>query len=157
MANQEKSIVANVVIDMNVIINFSVLDDLGKYDKESNPRKLSVFDLLPTKVSWLYNAKKIEIKDNNKIIPLLLLNNAGVALVKAPFDKDKSRAYILKPTGKVMWDVKDIIGKKIIDTIFHGVYYISDILFFFVNINGCDYRFSFDVNTGITGELIQSY
>lgn len=48
----------NVVVDMKDIIDFSVLDDLGKYDKESNPRKLSVLDLLPTEVSWLYDDKK---------------------------------------------------------------------------------------------------
>lgn len=115
---------------MKDIIDFSVLDDLGKYDKESNPRKLSVLDLLPTEVSWLYDDKKIEIRDSNKIIPLLLINDTGVALVKAPFDNDKSEACILKPTDDVMWDVKDVIGDKIIDTIFHDVYYISDILFF---------------------------
>lgn len=142
---------------MNTIVNFSVLDELGKYDKESNPNKLSVFDLLPTGVSWLYGTKKIEIRDDNKIIPLLLLGDTGVALVRAPFDKDKSQAYILNPAGDIMWNVKGIIDKKIKDIIFHDVYYISDILFFFINVNGCDYRFSFDVDTGIAGEIIKSY
>ncbi|CBG88124.1 hypothetical protein [Citrobacter rodentium] len=142
---------------MNTIVNFNVLDELGKYDKESNPSKLSVFDLLPSGVSWLYGTKKIEIRDHKKIIPLLLLGDAEVALVRAPFDKDKSQAYILSSTGEIMWDVKEIIEKKIKEVVFYDVYYISDILFFFININGHDYRFSFDVSTGIAGDIIQNY
>ena len=39
---------------------------------------------------------------------------------------------------------------------FYDVYYINKELYFFVNINGFDYRFSFDIETGECGELISS-
>jgi hypothetical protein len=142
---------------MASIHNYTILDDLGNYDKELNPNRLSVIELLPKGVSWLHNGKKIEIKDDNKIVPVLLLNGDEIALIKAPYDKDQNKAYIIDAEGNIKWDVKDIINKKTSDAIFYDAYYIYDELFFFLNIRNCDYRFSFDTKTGICGNLLQTY
>lgn len=142
---------------MSDIQNYTTLDDLGSYDKALNPKRLSVLELLPTGVSWIHNGNKIEIHDSNKIVALLLSNGNEVALIKAPYDRDKNNAYIVDAEGKVKWDIKSMFGQKIRDAIFYDVYYITGELHFFININNCDYRFSFDTETGVCGNLLQSY
>lgn len=142
---------------MIAITNFKVEDDLGNYDKRLNPNMLSVGELLPKRVSWLHNGKKVTIKDNDSIVPLLLINDNGVALIKAPYDPDKNQAYIIDVAGVVRWNLKSINDVKIKNATFYDVYYISDMLFFFINNEERDYRFSFDVNTGTSGRLLPAY
>lgn len=97
---------------MTSIHNYTILNDPGNYDKQLNPNRLSITELLPKGVSWLHNGKKIEIKDDNKIVPVLLLNGDEIALIKSPYDKNQNKAYIIDAEGNIKWDVKDIINKK---------------------------------------------
>ena len=116
---------------MTSIHNYIILDDPGNYDKELNPNRLSIIELSPKGISWLHNGKKVEVKDDNKIVPVLLLNGDEIALIKSPYDKDQNKAYIIDAEGNIKWDVKDIINKKTSDAIFYDVYYIYDELFSF--------------------------
>ncbi|WP_391529558.1 hypothetical protein [Photorhabdus akhurstii] len=140
---------------MNIISDFKVIDTLDDYDRKRNPQGLSVLELLPTGITWVYAGKRQEIYDDNKLIPLILKDSIGIALIVAPFNKSKNQAYILNPDNSLKWDVKEILNTR--DAIFSDVYYINNELYFFVHINGVDFRFLFDIESGSLGELIQSY
>ncbi|WOA50884.1 hypothetical protein [Dickeya solani] len=142
---------------MDTISDFKLMDSLGGYDKAANPKGLGLFNLLPHGVTWLCNGKRHEIKHGNKIIPLLLKENDGIALIKSPFNKKDNQAYIVTPSNKIKWNVGDLLKKHIEGAIFLDVYFILDELFFFVNLDGRDYRFAFEPKTGEIGKLIASY
>lgn len=142
---------------MSCIQDFTVIDNLGSYDRDANPQGLSVWELLPTGVSWSFLGRPYKIESFDKLIPKLLLGSVGIAVVISPFDLKENKALIIKPDGDVMWDVgavaKSIVGRGI----YSDVYYVSGQLCFFVNINNQDFRFSFDVVSGVVGKLITSY
>jgi hypothetical protein len=142
---------------MSSVSNFTVIDNLGSYDREANPQGLSVFELLPTGVSWSFLGRQYKIESHNKLIPKLLVGEAGIAVVISPFDIKENKALIIKPDGGVMWDVGAITKSVVGGGIFSDVYYVSGQLCFFVNINNQDFRFSFDVISGTVGVLIPSY
>ncbi|AYH04051.1 hypothetical protein C5E23_00810 [Pectobacterium parmentieri] len=88
---------------------------------------------------------------------MLLVGGDGIALIKSPFDKRNNNAYILSPFNEIIWDVGGLVRKENKDIIFSDVYYVINNLYFFVHVDGCDYRFSFDTKTGEVGSLLQSY
>ena len=157
LVNQKKSDLRSVVFNMDTINNFKLLDDLDGYDKVANPNGLNMIELLPHGVTWSCNGKINEIKHNNKIIALLLKNNNGIALVKSPFNKCGNNAYIISPLNEIVWDVGSIIRNDTDKVIFSDVYYISDELNFFINIDVRDYRFTFEPKIGKAGKLTPSY
>lgn len=142
---------------MDAISAFKLLDNLDGYDKVANPKRLSVFELLPYGITWLCNGRINEIKHNDKIIPLLLKDNDGIALIKSPFNKKDNQAYIMAPFNEIKWNVGGLVRKNIESAIFSDVYYVLNDLCFFVNVGGRDYRFVFEPNTGKIGNLIPSY
>ncbi|WP_323637303.1 hypothetical protein [Pectobacterium polaris] len=142
---------------MDAISNFKLIDNLSGYDKSNNVNGLNVIDLLPYGVSWSCNGKKKEIVYSDKIVPLLLKDNTGIALVKSPFSKKDNQAYIVNSHGDIFWDVGGTIRQHEKDAVISDVYYISDDLFFFFNVNGRDCRIKFYPKTGKIGEVIPSY
>lgn len=141
---------------MSVIENYSIIDTLGSYDRGANPEGLSVWDLLPTGVTWSFLGSSYKIENPQRLIPYLLLDSIGIAVVMAPFDIKENEALIIKPNGDLMWDVRAAAKGLIGSGIFSDVYCVSGQLCFFVNINNIDYRFSFDIVSGAVGMLILS-
>lgn len=117
---------------------------------------MSVFDLLSKGVTWSHLNKQYEIKDDKGVISLLLTGHNEIALIKAPFDKDANRVWIISANGTVKWNVSNIISKYYSDAVFYDVYYIDGELYFFIHINNDDFRFSFDATSGDMGVLLQS-
>lgn len=154
---QELSTQRSVVVKMSNISNYIISDDLTGYDEKLNPRRLSTFELWPNKVSWSCGDVNVEVMDDNKIIPLLLRCNSEVAVIKAPFDKNENQAYIFDSLGNVKWNLRGKIPCSIHDAMFSDVYYINEVLCFFISKNNGVYRFSFNSGTGLTGDLIPSY
>ncbi|MCQ2998298.1 hypothetical protein NLO98_00825 [Pseudomonas syringae] len=142
---------------MSVIENYSVIDNPGSSDRGANPQGLSVRELLPTGVAWSFLGCPYKIENPQKLIPELLVDATGIAVVIAPFDTKENEALIIKPDGDLMWDVRAAAKTVVGQGIFSDVYYVSGQLCFFVNINNLDYRFSFDVVSGTVGELMPSY
>lgn len=91
-----------------------------------------------------------------KGVALLLSNNLNIAVVVSPFCLSDNSAYIYSPDGNVKWDVGNIVRCNYKNVVFSDVYYIFDMLYFFANIEGHDYRFSFDIDTGKVGNIIAS-
>lgn len=142
---------------MSCIQDFTVIDNLESYDRDVNPQGLSVWELLPTGVSWSFLGRPYKIESFDKLIPKLLLGNLNIAVVISPFNIKENKALIVKPDGNVMWDV-GVIAKSIVGGgIYSEVSYVSGQLCFFVNISNQDFRFSFDAVSGVVGKLITSY
>ncbi|WP_155292779.1 hypothetical protein [Pseudomonas fluorescens] len=142
---------------MSNVTDFTVVDGLGNYDRKANPQGLSVWELLPREVSWSFFGRLYKIESSEKLIPLLLIGAAGIAVVISPFNDKKNKALVVKPDGELMWDVSARASNIVKGGIFSDVYYISGRLYFFVNINNHDFRFSFDTVSGEIGRLIPSY
>lgn len=142
---------------MREIKKYKLLDDLNDYNRMLNPDGLNVFELIPYGVSWEYKGDVKEITCEKKVIPLLLKEEDGIALIKSPFDIESNQAFIISPANEIKWDVSCIINKKIKGAIFTDVYYVLNDLCFFVSLNGCDYRFIFEPNTGGISDLIPTY
>lgn len=140
---------------MKKINNFNLLHDFEEYEKTTNPKGLSVFDSLPHGVSWLFDENKYEIKYDDKIVALLLQDNQGIALIESPFNQ-KNQAYIISPPNEIKFNVGEIARKAFGNIVFTDAYFISNEIFFFVNRDGHDYRFSFEPKNGEIGRLIQS-
>ncbi|MCK8669443.1 hypothetical protein M1M11_31660 [Pseudomonas azerbaijanoccidens] len=142
---------------MSDVTDFTVVDGLGNYDREANPQGLSVWELLPKEVSWSFLGRSYKIESPDKLIPQLLIDGIGIAVVVSPFNAEKNKALVVKPDGEVMWDVSARASALTKGGVFSDVYYVSGRLCFFVNINNQDFRFSFDVVSGEIGRLILSY
>ncbi|MBP2168743.1 hypothetical protein J2125_001935 [Erwinia toletana] len=142
---------------MKSITNYKKLYNKDGYDRVKNPLGLSVFELLPDGLLWEYNSKKYEKKNSDKIISVLTKDGGTIAMVEAPFDRERNRALIINPDKSVKWDVTALLKNAIDYDIFSDVYYIDDLLFFFYNKNGRDFRFSFDITTGNVGKIYESY
>jgi hypothetical protein len=151
----------------NTITDFVIIEEHKKYDKVNNPLRLSVYDLMPTGVEWNCNGKKYKIRNGNKITPLLLKDNKHIAIVEESYNIHKNKAYIIDGNNEIKYNIKDLLFQNksllskyyiynIADFVVFSAYYINEELYFFVNIRGLDYRFSFDVNHGKYGELIIS-
>lgn len=141
----------------SAVINFEKKYSNTGYDRVKNPKNLSVLELLPDGFSWSYNGVNHQRKNSNKIIPLLLKDANSIAVVEAPFDKNKNAAFILNPDNSIMWDISGIYRKMRVVDFFSDVYYVNNELFYFLHSNGKDFRFSFDIKTGLCGKLTPSY
>lgn len=142
---------------MDAVQDISVLDSLGNYDRENNPKGLTVQELLPRGVSWLSGGVRHKVEHADGLIATKLRAANGIALVLSPFNKALNDAMILNPDGTVMWDISNVAWRVAPGCILTDVYYVMDELCFFIYISGRDYRFSFDVATGGFGKLIVSY
>lgn len=128
-----------------------------EYDRVNNPNNLSVLKLLPDGFSWSYNGVRHQRKNNDKVIPLLIKDANAIAVVEAPFDNNKNAAFILNPDNSIMWNIIDIYREIMAVDFFSDVYYVNNELFYFLHSNGKDFRFSFDIKTGLCGKLTPSY
>ncbi|WP_174353617.1 hypothetical protein [Serratia proteamaculans] len=140
-----------------MIIDFERKYSSIEYDRVNNPNSLSVLKPLPDSFSWSYNGVSHQRENSDKVIPLLLKDANAIAVVEAPFDKNKNAAFILNPDNSIMWDISDIYRKMMTVDFFSDVYYVNNELFYFLHSNGKDFRFSFDIKTGLCGKLTPSY
>lgn len=141
---------------MNIIQNFKLLKKQYNHNHSMDGSSLTINELLPYGVSWIYKGLEKNILFEKNGIALLLKDKLNIAIVVSPFCFYNNSAYIYDQKGDVKWDVGGIIGCQYKNVIFLDVYYIFEVLHFFINVNGQDYRFSFDVDTGDVGILIAS-
>jgi len=143
---------------MKSIVKFNLLFNDENYDRVTNPLRLNVFELLPIGMSWEHNAKKLVKKNPNKIISLLSNDGEAIAAVESPFDPVENKALVINPDASIRWDIGAVLNLNIKDNLmFSDVYYVNDELFFFFNKSGKDFRFSFDVFTGLPGKIYEAY
>jgi hypothetical protein len=137
------------------ILNFKIIESFEKYDNHKNPLNLSVYDLLPVGVKWNCNGKEYQINNGNKMDALLLKNNQSISIIEEPYNKIKNRAYIINGNNEIQYNINNLLFEyNFKDLYIWETRYIKNELYYFININGFDYRFSFDLETGKIGELI---
>jgi hypothetical protein len=148
----------------NEIIDFTIIEVFEKYDKHKNLLNLSVYDLLPCGIKWNCNGKEYLIKNGNKIDALLLKDNKSISIIEEPYNKIKNKTYIINGNNEIEFNIRNLLfgNKKITleydikDLYIWEAHYIGNELYYFINTNGYDYRFLFDLETGKIGDLIFS-
>jgi len=142
-----------------VIEKFELKDSLGKCDRICNPNQLNILELSPNTVSWYYNSLYHEVKNDNKLLALLLTDKEQIAIIEDLTSKKDNVAYIVNGDNKKIWDISFIFrekNKNFGTVFFNDSYYIKNELYYFVIINSTDFRFSFNPNNGSMGKLIES-
>lgn len=94
----------------------------------------TVLESLPNKITWEYDGTKHSLDNKNKLIPLLLKDKSHIAVIEAPYNNVFNNAFIIDGTGKIVWNIKMLLNEQIKNSLitFYDVYYIKDILYFFV-------------------------
>jgi hypothetical protein len=145
-----------------IIEKFELKNSLGNYDKINNPDRLNVLELSPNTVSWYCNGLYHEIKNNNKLLALLLTDKKQIAVIEDLTTKQNNAAYIVDGDSRKTWDVLSVFRAKNNDFVmnkyifFNDSYYVNDELYFFIIINNTYFRFSFNPYNGEIGKLIES-
>jgi len=138
------------------IIDFTIIEAFEKYDKHKNPLKLSVYDLLPSGIKWNYNGNEYLVNNGNKMSVLLLKNKKNISIIEEPYNKQKNKAYIVNGSNEIAYDIKNMLLENklfisdynVNEYYIYEAYYIENELYYFMNINGFDYRILFDLGIG---------
>ena len=144
---------------MNKIISFKSICPISF----TTARRYSVGELLPNAVSWVCNGCVYNRKqENGGLCAVLLECDNVIGVVESPYVGSFNPAYVLDETNQIIWNVSDLFLAIYGKMYYGGKLHFSDVrtengtLWFFVYISGCDFRFSFDVQTGEIGQLIET-
>jgi hypothetical protein len=157
----------------NIINDFTYIEEIENYDKGNNPLKLSAYELLPVGIKWNYNGQEYKIQNGNRITAKLLNDKKHIAIIEE--NEKLNEAYIVDGNNIREYNIRELLDEKNLEIkspyiigennytklnkdilIFYDVFYVRQELYFYVNIENEDYRFSFDFETGKIGKLIIS-
>lgn len=129
------------------------------FNEESN-----VFERAPIAIHWNYRDENFILKNETyRIRGDVSRDKDYVAVVEGPYaDEAKNNlAYITNCSKKILYDIKELFIKKnnissYENLIFDGVQSKDNIFEFIVNLNGSDFRISFEIFSAEIGEIIES-
>lgn len=139
----------------------------------SEKENVTVFEKSPIGISWKYMNQKYR-RDNivDRLYGDVDNDRSLIAIVDGPSSEgDRNKAIIIDAANNQIFDVKQLFReqcyvKRILPpsvdvsfAYFSGVYYnrkIDQMFYFFIHINGVDFRFPFNIETGEIGRLIES-
>jgi hypothetical protein len=133
-----------------------------EYSSLNESNHYNIFQLSPLGYSWTYNEIEYHRENVEKIFSVLSGNEKFIAFVESPFSIKGNMAYIVNGINEVVWNVSNLFFEKYKHIIMNKKYIFSDvrlekdILYFFINIDNNDFRFSFDIENGEIGRLIES-
>jgi hypothetical protein len=126
------------------------------YDRVSNPARRPVVDLLPIAISWVFDNQKKRIDFATSGLACALSDMTGIAVVDAIFAAGTSnKAYIVDADGSERFVVSKP-EKCAATDFFSDVYYVGDVLNFFVSGRSGDCRIEYDANVGEMLRIIET-
>ncbi|VVE76428.1 hypothetical protein PAN31117_05394 [Pandoraea anapnoica] len=140
---------------MSKLLDFRLHYADPTYDRVNNPQRRSIATLLPISVSWRTASRDVKIAFSGNGIACPLKDEGGVAIIENPFDRCRNKAYVLNVDGTM----RCVLEKPIDvgpDAVFSDVYYVNEILCFFLSGSSGDRRIEYDVTTGTVVNLFQT-
>lgn len=123
----------------------------------------SVGDILPIEISWECNGKVYNRKqEKGGLCAIFSEHDNVVGVVENPYTGGFNLAYVLNGANQIVWNVSDLFiatyGNLYYGRALHfvDVRVENGILYFFINISNCVFRFSINVKTGEIGQLIET-
>jgi hypothetical protein len=117
----------------------SIVSQLAKhyrdpeYDRVNNPERRPIVELLPIAASWTFSDQPYRVDFTPCGVIQLLRDASGLAIINAPFGSAfDNQAYILNANGSLRFTVAKSSVFSVADR-FSDVYYVADILRFFVS------------------------
>lgn len=145
---------------MNKIESFKYIRPISQNETSG----CSVGDLLPIEISWECNGNMYSRKqESGGLCAVLSEKDNMIGIVENPYMGGFNSAYIINGTNQIVWNVSDLFiatyGTKYYGGV--GIHFIdvrieNGILYFFINISNCDFRFSVNIKTGQIGRLIET-
>jgi hypothetical protein len=139
---------------MKNVNQFKVIDRYPGYDKLSNIKKLSISDLLPLEVNWNFDGAAKLIKHSCGIDGLALKDLSGIALIEAPYDLSRNRAYIVNADGSMRVQISKLT--KFGEATFYDVIYIKNKLTFLAVVANRDFRIEVRESDGFILDALES-
>jgi hypothetical protein len=98
----------------NIINDFIYIEEIENYDKENNPLKLSVYELLPVGIKWNYNGKEYKIQNGNRITAKLLNDKKHIAIIEISNNKSGklNEAFIVDGNNIQEYNIRELLGKN---------------------------------------------
>lgn len=124
----------------------------------------TVFEKTPIGINWNYENTNFKLQNEfYRIHADINGDKTKIAVVEGPYAEQMTNnsAFIVNGLKKIQYDVKEMFKKTsnvaLYDILFfEGVTAKDDDFIFFINLNGYDFRFLFNVQNGDLGELVES-
>jgi hypothetical protein len=118
---------------MNMVSQFEKHYRDPEYDRLNNPERRPIVELLPIAASWTFSDQPYRVDLTPCGVIQLLHDASGLAIVNAPFGAAfENQAYILNADGSLRFTVAKSSVFSVADR-FSDVYYVADVLCFFVS------------------------
>jgi hypothetical protein len=72
---------------VDMINDFTLIEEIENYDRAANPLKLSVYELLPIGVKWNYKGREYEIQNGHRLTAKLLNDRKHIAIIEVHDNK----------------------------------------------------------------------
>jgi hypothetical protein len=126
------------------------------YDRVNNPALRPVSELLPIAVTWIYDGQLQRIDFETSGAACALSDRTGVAIVDGLYESEiHNRAYVANADGSIRYAVPKPTHCTPSDN-FSDVYYVEDVLNFFVSGPTGDWRIEYDANGGSVFQVVES-
>lgn len=126
-----------------------------EYDRVNNPLRRPVAELLPTAVSWSDSGRPVRVNFSTTGIARRLADLSGVAIVDSPFEKGKSKAYVVNADGSERFVLVKPANAEA-DAVVSDAYYVNGVLSFFLSGSSGDRRVECDAATGQIRRVIEA-
>lgn len=124
------------------------------YDKANNPKKLSVEELAPIGIDWFSGKTNKTVLSPFGIGAIALHDSSGIAIVEAPYKRDKNSAYIINSNGSLRCKIEN--PATLDSVMFYDAYYDDGALCFFISAHQGDFRLEIDDASGKILKITES-
>jgi hypothetical protein len=130
------------------ITDYALVERRPGYDKLNNPSLLNVAELTPLGATWKCNGLTVSVHNADGVGAEPLRDLSGVAVVEAPYNEFKNRAYIVNSDGSERAAIGPIAGFGRV--FFYDVFYFGSILVFVAATSNGDIKIQVnDVDGGV--------
>lgn len=141
---------------MNTISSLTKHYKDATYDRVNNPALRPMSELLPIAVTWISGGQLQRIDFETSGAACALSDRTGVAIVDGLYELGRrNKAYVANACGSIRYMVPKPPHCTSSDN-FSDVYYVEDVLSFFISGPTGDWRVEYDANVGSVLKVIES-
>jgi hypothetical protein len=136
------------------VVDLRILERNPGYDRENNPRRLTVAELTPVELTWKSDGIHRSIRNLAGVIGRLLRDASGIAVVEAPYNPSGNRAYIANADGSFRAQIPAQIGAERVT--FYDVVETKGSVAFLAAASGRDVRIEVRQADGVVTRVAES-